>query len=721
MFKSLLLPLLMLVSVIVSANAFAMSSISSFFATRDITVNTIVSPGGSLDVRSATVSRGETATFTVTPNAGYNIRRVSGCRGTLSGNKYTTGPIKRRCIVRVNFRASFVVSTDSTRGGSISPANATVTQGRVTRFTLTPTPGFNIDQVTGCSGKLLGNTYTTGRIHSNCTINASFSDRIGSAPPVNAAKPDLSFEQIKNFRFSWRDVADATHYKLLENPDGASGFTQVGKNIKQGIQSVNRIVSLPKRVNAQYILQSCNAAGCTDSANLSVSGTLVGSIGSLTASNASNRDRFGDAVAISGNGRTLVVGAYGESSNATSVNGNQADNSKRGKGAAYVFTLQGNRWQQQAYLKASSAGSHLFGLSVVLSRNGNTLAVSAINDSSNAKGINGNQNNNAANRSGAVYLFTRTHGTWRQNAYVKASNTQAGDMFGYDLALSADGRTLAVGAYREDSKAVRVNGNQRNNSASNSGAVYVFSRNKHRGTWSQQAYLKASNTRAGDQFGMSLSLSDSGNTLAVGARERASSTGAVYLFTRTNSSWHHQSYLLGSNTERRDYFGAAVSLSGDGNTLAVGAILESSSAVGVNGNQSNNIIASASGAVYVFTYTGSTWNQQAYIKASNTKASDMFGHQVALSSDGNTLAITAIRENSNAVGIGGNQNSSELWGPGKGAAYLFARKSGTWKQQAYIKAGKKQNGGGFGESLSLSDDGNTLVVGSPKSETIYLY
>ena len=102
------------------------------------------------------------------------------------------------------------------------------------------------------------------------------------------------------------------------------------------------------------------------------------------------------------------------------------------------------------------------------------LAVGARREGSAATGINGDQASNAVSDSGAVYVFTRSGSTWSQQAYVKASNTDASDWFGFAVALSADGNTLAVGAYREDSAATGINGDQASNAASNSGAVYVY-------------------------------------------------------------------------------------------------------------------------------------------------------------------------------------------------------------------------------------------------------
>ena len=111
---------------------------------------------------------------------------------------------------------------------------------------------------------------------------------------------------------------------------------------------------------------------------------------------------------------------------------------------------------------------------------------------------------------GAVYVFTRTAGVWSQQAYLKASNTDAGDRFGHDLQI--DGETLAVGARFEASAAGGVNADQTDNSAPNAGAVYVFTRTA--GVWSQQAYLKASNAGANKNFGGSIAIE--GDILAVG-------------------------------------------------------------------------------------------------------------------------------------------------------------------------------------------------------------
>ena len=190
-----------------------------------------------------------------------------------------------------------------------------------------------------------------------------------------------------------------------------------------------------------------------------------------------------------------------------------------------------------------------------------------------------------------------------------------------------------VGAWAENSSATGVNGTQGDNSASQSGAAYVFVRSS--GLWTQQAYLKASNTGSADQFGISVAIS--GDTVVVGANYEDSwatgvngtesnntktTAGAAYVFVRNSGNWSQQAYLKASNTARHDYFGYSVAISGD--MVVVGAHQESSNSTGVNGTQSDNS-AINSGAAYVFVRSSGNWTQQAYLKASNTGADDYFG------------------------------------------------------------------------------------------------
>jgi hypothetical protein len=466
---------------------------------------------------------------------------------------------------------------------------------------------------------------------------------------------------------------------------------------------------------------------------VSVVGSLVEAVGYFKASNTDAEDELGFSVALSEDGSTLVVGAPKEDSSATGVGGNEADDSMLDSGAVHVFVRDGmGQWSQQAYVKASNPGvEDYFGWSVALSGDGNTLVVGAPQEDSNATGIDGDQLDDAVSSAGAVYVFVRDGmGQWSQQAYVKASNAQAADQFGISVASSSDGDTLAVGAPGEASSATGIDGNQADDSASGSGAVYVFVRDGV-DQWSQQAYVKASNAGAADQFGTSVASSNDGDTLAIGAWGEASSatgidgdqaddsaglSGAAYVFVRDGMDhWSQQAYVKASNTEGEDEFGASIVLSGDGDTLAVGATGEDSKSLGINGDQGDrDPDYYSTGAAYVFVRDGGgQWSQQAYVKASNTGRRDRFGASLDLSNDGDLFVVGAWREEGNAVGVGGNEQNDTA--PGAGAVYVFARDGlDEWSQQAYVKASNNTDPWGiyFGISSALSGDGNTLAVGA---------
>ncbi len=234
----------------------------------------------------------------------------------------------------------------------------------------------------------------------------------------------------------------------------------------------------------------------------------------LKASSPNENDHFGISVAISNSG-IVAVGAHGD---AKGGSGSENDNSLPGSGAVYAFRRESDgKWKQQSYIKASNADvSDRFGFRVVLSADGATLAASAMGEASNSVGVGGDEGNNNAADSGAVYIFQGINGgPWVQKAYIKASNTEKSDSFGSALALSSDGSTLGVGAPKEDSSATGLNGVQNDNNSSDSGAAYIFRLSGS--TWTQTAYVKASDTHPSAGFGSSLSMSRDGSTLVVGA------------------------------------------------------------------------------------------------------------------------------------------------------------------------------------------------------------
>jgi hypothetical protein len=220
-------------------------------------------------------------------------------------------------------------------------------------------------------------------------------------------------------------------------------------------------------------------------------------------------------VGLSGDGSTMGVGTYDED---------------RGRGAVYAFARKNGKWAQQMRLTASNAepGDSL-GCSLGISDDGNTIIAGAFDEDAILPGIQppnaGADDEPTDTSSGAAYVFVRKDGKWSQQAYVKAFNTRENDQFGWALTISRDGNTIAIGSHLEDSGAKGVNGDMKDTTAEDSGAVYVYTRSVD--SWSPAAYVKASNTRPGAEFGMALALNADGKELAVGSTKENSAAKGV--------------------------------------------------------------------------------------------------------------------------------------------------------------------------------------------------
>jgi hypothetical protein len=343
---------------------------------------------------------------------------------------------------------------------------------------------------------------------------------------------------------------------------------------------------------------------------------------------------FGFSLSLSDDGSTLAVGAPFESG---------IDAQAGEQGAVHVFGREGGRWSAPARL-AAAPGADRFGVSVSLSGRGDVLAV----------GTPG-QDGEAIRDLGAVHVFGRDTGAWTQRADLRASDPRADDGLGTSVALSIDGRTLAVGAQ-----------------SPGRGAVHVF----QQGTvgWNEQDVLVFGNgASTHERFGARLALSADGSTLAVGAAgavgdgARHAGPGAVYLFARDADQWQQQARLAASNAEAGDAFGGQLALSADGHVLAVAALHEASAATGLDGSQSDNRAPQA-GAVYLFARDAAAWRQQRYLKATNTGAGDVFGSALALSGDGGVLAVGAHLEDGGPAGT----RTQDRFLQNSGAVYLYA-------------------------------------------------
>jgi hypothetical protein len=311
-------------------------------------------------------------------------------------------------------------------------------------------------------------------------------------------------------------------------------------------------------------------------------------------------NKFGEAVALSSDGNSLIVGDWANSS---------------GTGSIYFFTRSGNTWTQQQKILASDATSgDRFGISVALSSDATKLIVGASRVNSNA---------------GAAYYFTRSGNTWtQQQKFLASDGSGTSDQFGAEVTLSGDGSSLIVGAFAEDS-----------NATTNNGAAYFFTRSGN--TWTQQQKFLASDSADYENFGEIARLSSDGLTLMIGSNQVSTVRGAIYFFTRSGNTWTQQQKIMASDAANFDYFGTSVALSSDATKLAIGA--------------HNGPSEQGRGAVYFFTRSGNTWTQEQKIMASDAANFDYFGFGVVLSSDGLTLVAVASNE---YAGAGPNATDS---------------------------------------------------------------
>ena len=363
----------------------------------------------------------------------------------------------------------------------------------------------------------------------------------------------------------------------------------------------------------------------------------------LTASDGAQDDRFGQSVSISG--ETAVIGAPFDDTTA----GTDA-------GSAYVFVRAGSSWTEQAHLTASDAApSDNFGWSVSI--NGETIIIGAYLDDTSA-----------GTDAGSAYVFVRTGTTWTEQAHLTASDAAPSDNFSHSVAIS--GETAVVSAQADDTSG-----------GEDAGSAYVFIRTGS--SWTEQAHLTASDGAGHDIFGYSVAIS--GETVVVGAPFdiTALATGSAYVFVRTGTTWTEQAHLTTVPAAAFDEFGHSVAISGG--TIVVGA--PRFNIFGGGGTDA--------GAAFVFVRTGSSWSQQAQLKASDGAPFAIFGQSVSIS--GETVVIGAPFDDTSTL-----QDA--------GSAYLFVRAGGSWSQQAQFIASDAAMADAFGQSVSISEE--TIVVGA---------
>lgn len=298
----------------------------------------------------------------------------------------------------------------------------------------------------------------------------------------------------------------------------------------------------------------------------------------LTASDAAAGDQFGFSVAIDGD--TIVIGAVGD------------DGAFADQGSVYVFVRSGSVWTQEAKLTAADPGlTDRLGWRVDVSEN--TVVASAAYD------------DGSVTNEGSAYVFLRSGvpAVWTQQAKLINPTPVANDFFAASVAI--DGDTAVLGGDGDDV----TFGDQ--------GSAYVFVRSGS--TWTQQAFLTASDGALQDYFGISVDIS--GDTVVVGAIQddgTVTDQGSAYVFVRTGSLWFQQAKLTAPGPTAGDLFGWMVSVAGD--RVAISAIYDDVSVID-------------QGAAYLYLRTGGVWNYVDQLIASDAAAGDALGCGLAMSSN----------------------------------------------------------------------------------------
>ena len=355
---------------------------------------------------------------------------------------------------------------------------------------------------------------------------------------------------------------------------------------------------------------------------------------------------FGNSVSVSNDGSVCVIGAV--YSGATSIQ----------VGAAYLYRRQNGVWSQEAKLTPSDGQSgDYFGYAVAISGDGITVSVSSYYD------------DDSGSNHGAVYVFVKSGSDWVQQTKLLQPAAEAAISYGGSISLSSDGNTLAVGRHVGNSP------------TASSGSVYIYVRTG--AAWAEQAKLTVSDGNM--HLGRSVSLSNSGNDIAIGAYGTDGNYGCVYVFTRSDTTWSQQARVTASDGASGDNLGGSVSISGDGNTVLAGAY-------------HSDTKGTSAGAAYVYTRSGVTWSQHSKQMLSDGIDRDFFGYSVSINDNGSFCVVGAYGDDDK--------------GGGSGSVTIFKKNGAVWEQTYKLLPADGVGGGEFGISVSLSGDGKTCVGGA---------
>ena len=366
-----------------------------------------------------------------------------------------------------------------------------------------------------------------------------------------------------------------------------------------------------------------------------------------------NTQQGGKLVDINNSGSQLGFSvAISADGNTAIVGGNNAN---FGVGGAWVYVRSAGVWKQQAstIIPTDYKSEPGFGSSVAISADGNTAIIGGPADSFGV---------------GASWIYTRSAtGNWSEQMKLLDNGSVGQSAKGTSVAISADGNTAVVGG---------------NGDSSSNGAAWVYKRIN--GVWSQVGTKLVGTGNDGTALqGGSVAISADGGTILVGGSENSSGNGAVWVFKYDNTNGWIQQTKLNDNSDDTNFsgFGNALALSADGNTAIIG------------GSSYNE----GSGGTWIFGFKNGSWKQQGNVLVgTGGNGSEQQGNSVAISADGNTALV------------GGSNNKD-----GVGSAWYFTNNNGNWAQWRYAFTGNGLGAGNanFGNSVALSSDGTTSIIG----------
>ena len=346
----------------------------------------------------------------------------------------------------------------------------------------------------------------------------------------------------------------------------------------------------------------------------------------LISSDPNRGDQFGWSVDISGH--TIIVGAP--------IN---SENNLIEHGSAYIFTLkrEGNKdnWEEKAVLDPKEDGRRNDNFGYAVAIDGDYAAVGS-------PGINSS--------TGAVYVYKRSGGAWKQQQKIEAADGKKRDNFGHFVDIF--GEHLIVSAYLDDSKA---------------GSAYIFIRNGDR--WRQQAKLTGNDTAQGDNFGEAVAFAGNENGVdfaIVGApnnTHNGKKSGAAYIFVHDGGQWTEETKLVPADAQTSDFIGDAVSISGHRG-------IKRYALVGAPHLDLAQDVEGRSSAAYIFSSDGGAWREEAKLTAKDKEKADGFGSGVSINRN---IALVGVPRHGEGAILDGELNA--------GIVYPYLREGDQWVRQ----------------------------------------